>query len=252
VQFSPHIDEKSAGVAVSNLRKMLALTAKDLRSEARGREIAPPMVLFGLVLVFLLTLDFPPGAGRAPVPAPAAGAVGSRELAGAFLWASLLFAAVLGFGRSASAEREGNRIEGLLLAPVDPAALFAAKALANLCYLCLLEAVLLPVFVVLFDVAPGPLLPGVLLVALAADVGLAGAGTLFGAASQYVRTRELVLPLLLFPVVLPLVLGAERLTSSLLTGAGLAGEGRWFMLMAAFDLAILAIGAVAFEYVVNE
>jgi heme exporter protein B len=62
----------------------------------------------------------------------------------------------------------------------------------------------------------------------------------------------LVLPLLLFPIILPLVLGAERLTSSLLTGSGLAGQGQWFMLMAAFDLAIPAIGAVAFEYVVNE
>jgi len=210
------------------------------------------MVLFGLILVFLFTLDFPPGAGRAPVPGPAAGAVGSRELAGAFLWVSLLFAGILGFGRNAAVEREGSRIEGLLLAPVDPAALFAGKALANFCYLWLLEAVLFPVFVVFFDVSPGLLLPGILLVALAANIGLAAAGTLFGAASQYVRARELVLPLLLFPVILPLVLAAERLTASLLTGAGLATQAHWFMLMAAFDLAIPAIGAVAFEYVISE
>ena len=142
---------------------MFLLAAKDLRSEARAREIAPPMVLFGLILVFLFTLDFPPGAGRAPVPGPVVGAVGSRELAGAFLWVSLLFAGVLGFGRNASTEREGNRIEGLLLAPVDPAALFAGKALANFCYLWTLEVILLPVFVLFFDVPTGLLLPGVLL-----------------------------------------------------------------------------------------
>jgi heme exporter protein B len=165
---------------------------------------------------------------------------------------SLLFAGILAFERNASLEREGNRIEGLLLAPVDPAALFAGKALANFCYLWVLEAILGPVFVLFFDVAPGPLFPGILLVALAANIGLASAGTLLGAASQYVRARVLVLPLLLFPIILPLVLGAERLTSSLLTGSGLAGQGQWFMLMAAFDLAIPAIGAVAFEYVVNE
>lgn len=237
---------------MNNLRKMLVVAGKDLRSEARAREIAPPMLLFGLTLVFLFTLNFPPGSGRAPVPGPLAGAVGSRELAGAFLWVSLLFAGILAFGRNASTEREGNRIEGLLLSPVDPAALFAGKAIANFCYLCVLEAVLLPIFVLFFDVSPGPLLPGILLVALATNIGLAGAGTLFGAASQYVRARELVLPLLLFPVILPLVLGAQRLTSSLLTGQGLASQGQWFMLMGAFDLAIVAIGAVAFEYVVTD
>lgn len=237
---------------MNNVRKMFVLAAKDLRSEARAKEIAPPMVLFGLILVFLFTLNFPPGAGRAPVPVPTAGTVASRELAGAFLWVSLLFAGILGFGRNASIEREGGRIEGLLLAPVDPAALFAGKALANFCYLWVLEAILFPVFVLFFDASPRLLLPGILLVALAANIGLAAAGTLFGAASQYVRARELVLPLLLFPVILPLVLGAERLTSSLLTGAGLAGQAHWFMLMGTFDLAIPAIGAVAFEYVVSD
>lgn len=237
---------------MNNLRKMLLLAAKDLRVEARAREILPPMVMLGLILVFLFTLNFPPGAGRAPIPAPAAGGVGSREIAGAFLWVSLLFAGILGFGRNASTEREGGRMEGLLLSPVDPAAIFAGKALANFCYLCLLELIVFPAFVLFFDVSPGTLLPGILLVALATNVGLASAGTLFGAASQYVRARELVLPLLIFPVVLPLVLGAVRLTSSLLTGGGLAPQAQWFMLMGTFDLALPAIGAVVFEYVVNE
>src|SRR5207248_1642968 len=136
--WSSSTDGSARHEPVNNVRKMFLLAAKDLQSEARAREIAPPMVLFGLILVFLFTLDFPPGAGRAPVPGPVVGAVGSRELAGAFLWVSLLFAGILGFGRNASTEREGNRIEGLLLAPVDPAALFAGKALANFCYLWML------------------------------------------------------------------------------------------------------------------
>ena len=237
---------------MNNVRKMLLLAGKDLRAELRAKEIAPLTILFGLILVFLFTLNFPAGSGRAPIPAPVAGGVGSRDLAGAFLWVSILFAAILCFGRNAAVEREGNRMEGLLLTPVDPAAVYAGKALANFCYLCLLEIVLFPAFMVFFDVSPGLLLPGILLVVLFANLGLASAGTLFGAASQYVRARELVMPLLLFPVILPLVLGAERLTSSLLTGGGLASQAQWFMLMGTFDLAIPAIGAVAFEYVVNE
>jgi heme exporter protein B len=237
---------------MNNLGKMVVLATKDLRAELRAREIIPPMVIFGLILVFLFTINFPAGAGRAPIPPPSAGGVGSRTIAAAFVWVSLLFAGVLGFGRNAAIEREGGRMEALLLAPVDPAAIFAGKALANFCYLWILELIVFPAFVLFFDVAPGTLLPGILLVALAVNVGLAATGTLLGAASQYVRARELVMPLLLFPIVLPLVLGAERLTASLLSGGGLAPQAQWFMLMGTFDLAIPALGAVVFEYVVNE
>lgn len=234
------------------MRKLFLIALKDLRSEARAKQVAPPMILFGVVLVFLFTFALPPSSGRAPVPPPIAGGVGTREISGALLWASLLFAGVLGFGRNAALEREGSRMEGLLLAPVDPAALFAGKALANFLYLSFMEAVLLPMFILFFDVSPGILLPKVLLVVLVTNIGLASAGTLFGAASQYVRAQELVLPLLLFPIVLPLILGAERLTSTLMITGGFADQGRWFILMIAFDIALPAIGAVAFEYVINE
>jgi heme exporter protein B len=210
------------------------------------------MVLFALVLVFLFTFPLPPGSGRVPVPEPRAGAVSVRDVAAAFLWASLLFAGVVGFGRSASAEREDGRIEGLLLAPVDPAALFAGKLLANLAYLAAMEAVLLPAFVVFFDLPPGRLFPGILPILIAADVGLAAAGTLLGAASQYVRARELILPLLAFPAMLPVVLGAIRLTSSLLSSGGVGGQGSWFALLGVTALAYVAIGAVTFEHVLHE
>jgi heme exporter protein B len=234
------------------VRRALAVAAKDLRSDARAKEIVPAMVLFALVLVFLFTFPLPPGAGRVPVPEPRAGAVGVREVSAAFLWASLLFAGVIGFGRSASAEREENRIEGLLLAPVDPAAVFAGKFLANLAYLVAMEVVLLPAFLLFFDVPAGNLFPGLVPVLLLADVGLAATGTLLGAASQEVRARELILPLLSFPAMLPIVLGAIRLTSSLLASGDMAGGGGWIVLLLATDVAYLAIGAVTFEYVVGE
>lgn len=234
------------------MRQALAVAAKDLRSDARAKEIIPTMVLFALVLMFLFTFPLPPGAGRVPVPEPRAGAVGVREVASAFLWASLLFAGVVGFGRSAAAEREQSRVEGLLLAPVDPAAIYAGKLLANLAYLVAMEAVLLPAFMVFFDLPPGRLLPGIVPVLVAADIGLAAAGTLLGAASQYVRARELVLPLLAFPAMLPVTLGAIRLTSTLFTTGGLGGQASWFALLAATDLAYLAVGAVTFEHVLSE
>lgn len=234
------------------MKKALAIAAKDIRGETRAKEIAPAMVLFALVLVFLFTLALPPSAGRAPVPEPRAGAVGAREVSGAFLWSALLFAAIVGFGRNAAAEREGNRIEALIMAPVDPAALFAGKALANFVLLCALELVMLPVFTLFLGIAPSLLFPEIIAVALAVNVGLAASGTLLGAASQYARAREVVLPLLAFPVMLPLVLAGSRLTSSLLMTGAFGSEARWFVLVGAFDLSITAIGAVAFEYVIRE
>jgi heme exporter protein B len=234
------------------MRKALTIAVKDLRSETRAKEIAPAMVMFAIVLVFLFTFTLPAGAGRAPVPEPVAGAVPSREVAGTLLWAALLFAGIVGFGRSAASEREGGRIEALLLAPIDPAALFAGKALANLVYLSVMEVVLFPIFLLFMDLLPHLLFPEIILVALLVNVGLAAVGTLFGAASQYARAREVVLPLLAFPVMLPAILGAARLTSSLLVSGTLTGSAGWLLLLLVFDLVISAVGAVTFEYVIRE
>ncbi|HLF70282.1 MAG TPA: heme exporter protein CcmB [Actinomycetota bacterium] len=234
------------------MRRVFALARQDLLSEARSKEIAPAMVLFALALVFLFTFALPPGAGRAPVPPPVAGAVAVRDMAGTFLWIAILFAAIIGFGRSAAEEKEDSRIDGLLLAPVDPAALFLGKLLANFTFLVILEAAALPFFIVFLDIDPTLLLPGVLPILLLANLGLADIGTLFGAASQHARARALILPLLSFPILLPIVLGASRLTSDLMLTGGFATEGRWFILLTVFDLVTLAIGMVTFEFVIQE
>lgn len=230
----------------------MAVLSKDLRTEVRTKEVAPSMMLFGLVLVFLLTFALPPGAGRAPVPPPEAGAVATREIAGIFLWITILFIGMVGFARSAALEREGSRIEALVLAPIDPAGLYAAKAAANFVYLSAMQIVIVPIFILFFDLRPALSLFGIVPVVILGNVGLAAVGTLFGTASQYVRMREVLLPLLAFPILLPLILAASKLTSTLFTTGGFEGQGRWFVLMAAFDLSISAIGAVAFEYVIHE
>ncbi|MGH2772698.1 MAG: heme exporter protein CcmB [Actinomycetota bacterium] len=234
------------------MNNALTIAVKDLRSDARAKQVVPTMVLFSLVLVFLFTFALPPGAGRVPTPLPAAGAVSAREVSGQFLWVAFLFAAVIGFGMTAAQEKEGSRIEGLILAPVDPAFLFAGKALANLAFLLLLQSFIFPAFLILSGTPAGQIFPLIIPVALAADIGLAAAGTLFAAASQYSRARALILPLLLFPMVLPAVLAASRLTSALLTTGGLSGEGRWFVLMLVYDVIFVTIGAVAFEFVIQE
>ena len=234
------------------VRKALAIAVKDLRSEARGKEIAPAMVLFALALVFISTFAVPPGSGRAPAPPPVAGAVAVREVAGVLLWLAVLFAAITGFGRSASAENDGSRMDALALAPVDPMALFAGKVAANLSFLAILQVFLVPVWLLFFGLPPRALFPELLAVIAVADVGLAAVGTLFGAASQYARSRHLIMPLLAFPALLPLVLSAARLTSTLALGGQFGNEIRWFVLLIVFDVVFVTLGAVLFQFVIEE
>lgn len=210
------------------------------------------MVFFSIALVFVFSFALPPGAGRAPLPVPQAGAAAVKEIAGTILWISILFAAITGFGRNAAAEKEGSRIEGLLLTPLDPAAIFVGKAMANFAFLLMVEVAVIPLFILFIDLPVKALLPHLVPVLLMTNIGMAAVGTLFAAASQYARARALILPLLLLPALLPIVLAASRLTSAALVAGDFRGEGRWFILMAVFDGAFCAIGAVTFEFVVQE
>lgn len=230
----------------------MIVAMKDLRSDGRSREIAPAMIFFSIALVFVFSFALPPGAGRAPLPVPQAGAAAVREMAGSFLWISILFAAITGFGRNAAAEREGSNIEGLLLTPLDPSEIYAGKAMANFAFLVMVELVVIPVFILFIDLPVKALLPELIPVVLMADIGMAAVGTLFAAASQYARARALILPLLLLPALLPIVLAASRLTSAALVVGDFGGEGRWFILMAVFDVVFCTIGAVTFEFVIQE
>lgn len=210
------------------------------------------MVFFSIALVFVFSFALPPGAGRAPLPIPQAGAAAVRDIAGTMLWMGILFSAITGFGRNAALEIEGSRIEGLLLSPVDPAAIFLGKAIANFAFLLLVQSVVIPVSILFIDLPVESLLPDLVPVLLMADIGIAAVGTLFAAASQYARARALILPLLMLPALLPIVLAASRLTSAALVNGGFRSEGRWFILMAVFDVAFCAIGAVTFEFVIQE
>lgn len=233
------------------MKKVWTLARGELLSEMRAKQIAPVMVVFSLSLVFLLTWALPSGALRAPVPTPSAGAIGAREISGTLMWTIVFFAAVAGFARSAGAERE-DTYEGLLLAPVDPAALFLGKLTGNLAFITGAELAVFPLFVLFSGADASLLLPGLVPVMLAANVGLAAVGTLFTPASQHSTARTVILPLLTFPLGLPVILGAARLTSTLLISGSFGVEARWFILMIVYDIVFLTLGAVTFEFVIQE
>lgn len=223
------------------IRTAGAILRKDLTIELRSKESVPAMTLF-TVTVYVL---FHFGLDRDTL---------DGALASGVLWVTLLLAAVIGVTRLFAAEREQGGIDALLLAPVDRTALFVAKAAALFVYLVALELVAVPVFGLLLL---GPDLfaafPELALVLLLADVGLAAVGALVAALAAETRARELIVPLLLLPLVVPLLIGAASATEPLLLdGAEPEDLGRFLGLLAGYDLVFLLIALAVFDFLLDD
>ena len=218
-------------------RKVWAVVRKDLTIELRSRDLLSSATVFSLLvlLIFNFALDLTGDTARAVAPG--------------VLWVTFVFAGMLTLGRSFAREREGGALQGLLLAPLDRGALFLAKLLTNLVLLGIVEVVALPAFVALYNLALDP--GAVLLVTALGTLGFATVGTLFSAVAANTRAREALLPLLLFPILVPVIIGAVQATGQTLRGTGNAGPP-WLGLLAAFDAIFLALCYAAFEYVIEE
>jgi heme exporter protein B len=222
-------------------RTVGALLAKDLALELRTREGVPAMVLFSITtyVVFHFGLD------RNSI---------DGDLAAGVLWVTLLFAAILGINRLFVAEHEQGGFDGFLLAPVDRTALFVAKAIALFGFLCVVELIAVPAFaVLLLGPSLGQALPGLALVLLAANAGIAVVGTLVAALAIQTRARDLMVPLLVLPLLVPVVLGASRATAPLL-GQGGAGAlpGDWLSLLGLYDLLFALIAYAVFDFLLED
>jgi heme exporter protein B len=222
-------------------RAVGALIRKDLRLELRTRESVPAMVLFalGTFVLFHFALD------RASV---------EGDLAAGVLWVTLLFAAVLGINRLFVAEREEGGFDGFLLAPVDRTALFVAKASVLFCFLLALEVAAVAAFGFLLLEPPlWPALPGLALVLVLADAGLAVIGTLVSALAVQTRARDLLVPLLAIPLSVPLVIAGARASAPLLAAAGAGAlEGRWLAVLGLYDLVFALLAYAIFDFLLEE
>ncbi len=218
-----------------------AILRKDLTIELRTKETVPAMTLFS-VTVFVL---FHFGLDRDSL---------DGDLASGVLWVTLLLAAVLGVTRLFASEREQGGLDGLLLAPVDRTALWLAKATAMFLYLTLLEIVAVPAFGVLLL---GPDLfaafPELLLILLLANIGLSAVGALVSALAAETRVREVIVPLLLLPLVVPLLIGAASATDPLLRGdQGPEDLGRWLGLLSLYDVVFVLISVAVFDFLLDD
>jgi heme exporter protein B len=222
-------------------RAVGAVFRKDLRVELRTGEAVPAMLLFSVstFVLFHFALD------RRSV---------EGELAAGVLWVTLLFAAVLGMTRLFVAEREQGGFDGFLLAPVDRTALLVAKAAVLFCFLAAVELVAVPAFaILLLGPAPWDAVPELVAVLLLADIGVAVIGTLIGALGVQSRTRELIVPILALPLMIPVVIAAARATSPLLAEAGAAAvPGRWLLVLALYDLVFGLLAYAVFDFLLEE
>jgi heme exporter protein B len=221
-------------------RAVAAILAKDLRTELRTLRSLPAMALFAVTtfVIFRFGLD------RTTL---------SGSLAAGVLWATLLFAAILGINRLFVSEREEGGFEVIRLAPIDRTALLAAKGAGLLVYLLVLEAITVPVFAAFFlpnAEALGPLV-GVLLLA---DIGLAVTGALISSMAVNSRARDLVVPLILLPLAVPLMIAATKASAKLLEAGGPAYErfGTWLGVLGLYDLIFLLIGYAVFDFLLED
>jgi heme exporter protein B len=216
----------------------LAVLWKDLVSEWRSRDRVVSMLLFSLLVVVVLHFALPPDAGRS-----------LRAGSAGLLWVAYVFAAVLGMNRSFALELENDALAGLALAPADRGHVFLGKAAASFVLLATVQAATAFAFALAFDVALGAIALPFAGVAALGGLGLASVGTLFAAVAVRTRQREVMLPLLLLPVLVPLLLGAVRATAALLDGASAVAAVR---LLVVTDAIYLIVSFVLFDFVLDE
>ena len=220
--------------------QLRALLWKEALVEARGRETVLAGAVFALLVLVIFNFAFDLRVENVAAVAPGV------------LWVTVTFAGVLSLGRAFARERDRRTLDGLLLAPVDRAALYLAKMLSNVASMLVVQVVAVPAFLALFNVRAD--LPLLFLALLLGTIGLAGVGTLFAAIAAHTRAREVLLPLLLFPIQVPVILATVKATGAAIQVPGVEPPeiGNWLGLLVAFDALYLGLSVVLFDFAIDE
>jgi heme exporter protein B len=222
----------------SYLRSIWAVVWKDLAAELRSRELLSAMLVFALLVIlifnFALELD---AEARATVTS-------------GVLWVTFAFAGTLGLNRSMAMEKDRGCLDGLLLAPVDRSAIYFGKAIGNLVFMFVVEIIVLPVYSILYNV--NLFNPGLILVIVLGSLGYVAVGTLLSSMAVQTRTRDVLLPILLFPVVIPVFIAAVKASGFFLAGREMVDIWPYLNLMIVYDVIFTAVAFMTFDYVVEE
>lgn len=222
----------------SLLKATLAIVQKDLAAEFRSRELLSAMLVFSLLVIlifnFALELDVKV----------------RQSVTAGVLWTTFAFAGTLGLNRSMAVEKDRGCIDGLLLAPVDRSAIYFGKAISNLAFMLIVEAIVLPVYSMLYNINLFQLdLLGVILLG---SIGYTAVGTLLSAMAVQTRTRDVLLPILLFPIAVPVLLASVKASGGMLAGAEFAEILVPLNILIVYDIVFIAVAFMVFDFVVEE
>jgi len=222
------------------LQQVLALLAKDLKTEWRTREIFTSMFVFAVLVV--VVFNFAIGADTELI----------RQVASGVIWIALSFAPVLGLQRTGQMEREEDSLQGVLLALQDRSALFMAKMLAQMLYLLVVVICTLPLCGIWFRIDFLACLGALCVAFTLGMLGLSIVGTLFGMIALHTRACEVMLPMLFLPVSIPLTIAAVQATAQLIDGKSLRDIADYLVLIGIFDVVFLVLSIIVFDYIVEE
>ena len=222
----------------SHLPKIGAILWKDILYELRTKDIIVSVAVFVLLVLVIFSFAFDPRAETV------------RSLAPGIVWVAFSFAGVLGLNRSFVLEKEKGCLDGLLLCPVPREVIFLGKMLGSFVFMVLVELLTLPIFSVLFNISL--FVPSFLLIALLATLGFVAVGSIFSAVAVNTKSREIMLSLLFFPIVVPVIIAAVSASGSILQNAPFGELRTWFQVLAAFDVIFLVVSSLTFEYAVEE
>jgi heme exporter protein B len=229
---------RNTSTSPSLFKATLAIVQKDLVAEFRSFELVSAMLVFSLLVIiifnFALELDVKV----------------RQSVTAGVLWTTFAFAGTLGLNRSMSTEKDRGCMDGLLLAPVDRSAIYFGKAISNLAFMLIVEVIVLPVYSLLYNVNLFRFdLLGIILLG---SIGYTAVGTLLSAMSVQTRTREILLPILLFPVAIPVLLASVKASGGLLTGADFAEILTPLNILVVYDIVFIAVAFMVFDFVVEE
>jgi heme exporter protein B len=223
---------------VNFLRKAMTITRKDILSEMRTKEIIFSALIFALLVI--ITFNFAFGGSQETMALVAPG----------ILWVTFTFAGILSLNRSFVSEKEENCLEGLMVAPISREVIYIGKMLGSLLFMLVIEIIALPVLALLFNL---PVFSAqIITITLLATIGFVAVGTLFSALAINTKAREMVLPILFLPVVVPIIISAVKASGLALSGEPWSAMASWLQIIGAFDAIFLVVSYWVFTYVIEE
>ena len=211
---------------------------KDVLLEIRTKETVIPILVFSFLVIIVFNFVMDPNPALVEAVAPGV------------LWVAFTFAGLLGLSRSFAMEKEQGCIEGLMMCPVGRDLLYLGKMLGTFLFVLLVELLMLPVFAVVFNI---PFFePGLWLITLLATFGFASVGAIFSAIAINTKAKEVLLPILFFPIAAPVIIAAAEATRAVLAGDSIGEYSRWLQLMAAFDVMFVVIASITFDFILGE